>query len=263
MNPSDLSFFDKSVIKGIVIVMEDKTTFKKNLKPLIALLKKELPVKYRFNLPSTASHMALVLNNCKAELAARDIYTTRLNANGVKFDKISTTNSIEDKIMKTKTYKNTLKTELLEVFKDFGPATTAEMATLTNRSSDAIRATISVLRNEGHNISSRSTESGTRAQTYYIDHSAPLPTPTKAPEVGIPKSEPSVSPMPAPVCNNKATKDLINRAFYLMKALRKIDIDTLMDHLNLDETTATKVILALATEDRAGMKLDITLQDMG
>lgn len=268
----NINTYDETVVVNAVLeLMKNKTMWEDTATRLLRILACKVPKEDICKLPTIANHLSRIIRNNVNVLADHGVIAgkTHSGKRSIRFVKtpstvksteiIMPTNTKKENIMETKTCKHTLKVEVLTAIKEMGPISIADIAMVTLLSTDSVRSTISMLVRQGWAVASKSAGKGTRGtKLYYWDN-----TPKKPAAVVKPKTKAEPAPEPTPEVKPKTTSrrevlDIVNRAYYLMLAFRKLDVDMLMDHFELDEATAEEVLISMLTKYKNNVRADIT-----
>lgn len=253
------TFNNEVLVDAVVAMMGTKTTAEYPATILIKVLRAKAGV-YKDGIPIQPNRLSRELNKDIDALAAHGITMTRLHSGtrSIKFVKaprtvvetkvIKPNNNSGETTMETKTYKASIKEEVLTAIKEFGPITVADIAELTFTNVDSVRSFISHLKRDGENILSARESKKTKIKLYRW---------TSAPKEAVIKPAPVVIPAVSKPTTEKPKADLVSRAYYLTLALRSITADDLMEHLDIDEDTAYKTLIAVAKRNK--VKLTITV----
>lgn len=149
-------------------------------------------------------------------------------------------NNEETGYMTTKTYENDLESTIVNMLKELGPISVDDVATLTSSTKAATQKVFDTLRSGTDCIAVSSVRDGDVVLKEYSWKEPMAKEPTK-PKILTPK-----------------TNQLVDRAYYLMLALRNVNVDLLMDNFDITDKVAEQVLLNMATKYKNHIITEVT-----
>lgn len=268
IKPSDTTVESgKVVVEAIVLLMKNKTLWQNTTTTLLKILTNKVPIDDLHKLPKTANHLSRIIQLNVNELLNRGVVASKAHS-GERSIRLSTVPAdvISTKITKEETTtmrKPTLKEDVLGALIELGPITSNDIATLLDVSLYSVSSLLSALRREGYNITTSKNGDGTRSQLYNIDTVKKEETPVPKVPLTITKTKPIIlTPPTAPTVKStdQVSNALVDRAYYLMLALCRLNIDDIMDTFSLDESVAQQVLLKVMVKYDNKLHADITLR---
>lgn len=261
LNRADDQVFDdeKVIINSLVIFMGDKNDWKGTASELLNELKQISLRIYEQELEVIPNRLTKYMcdNIDILEHRGLKVYKKHSGIRSIKIVKALNFKGETDMI--TKTTKKAIKANVLETIKELGPVSISDIATMAMISLSSARYTVKVLQKAGHQIRVERAKNGTRENHYVYGGDV-----SKSVD-DIAVTKPKEPAKPAKTTNtqkkeNKPMSDLVNRAYYLALALRRISIDDLVVNLDVSEDEAFELMVKVAKKYKDDISANISIQ---